>query len=102
MNRYLMIRRLRGPLFLLLIGVLALLHQADILRWHQSWPLFLIYFGVFMLAERAALSFDDHQNANAFASTPADYTTTGNVGSTGADETISTHSSDTTTRGVQL
>ena len=27
MNRYIMIRRLRGPAFLLLIGVIALLHE---------------------------------------------------------------------------
>ena len=42
MSRYIMIRRLRGPAFLLLVGVLALLNQADILTWGQSWPFFLI------------------------------------------------------------
>jgi hypothetical protein len=56
MNRYIMIRRLRGPVFLLLVGVLALLNQAHILSWHQSWPFFLILWGVQMLAERAALA----------------------------------------------
>jgi hypothetical protein len=55
-SRYILIRRLRGPAFLLLVGVMALLSQADILGWGQSWPLFLILAGVLMLAERAALA----------------------------------------------
>jgi hypothetical protein len=58
MNRYLLIRRLRGPAYLLLVGVMALLAQAGILGWGQSWPLFLIMAGVLLLAERAALSYD--------------------------------------------
>ena len=56
MSRYIMIRRLRGPAFLLLVGVLALLSQAGILGWGQSWPFFLILAGVLVLAERAALA----------------------------------------------
>jgi len=56
MNRYIMIRRLRGPAVLLLIGVMALLAQADILGWGQSWPLILILIGLLLLAERAALA----------------------------------------------
>ena len=56
MNRYIMIRRLRGPAFLLLVGVIALLAQANILGWGQSWPLFLILAGLLLLAERAALA----------------------------------------------
>ena len=56
MSRYIMIRRLRCPALLLLIGVLALLAQAHILPWSRSWPFYLILFGVFMLAERAALA----------------------------------------------
>ncbi len=55
MNRYILIRRLRGPAFLLLVGVIALLAQANILSWGQSWPLFLILAGLLLLAERAAL-----------------------------------------------
>jgi len=55
MNHYIMIRRLRGPAFLLLVGVLALLNQLDILSWGESWPLFMILAGVLLLAERAAL-----------------------------------------------
>ena len=72
MNRYLLIRRLRGPAFLLLVGVIALLAQADILSWGQSWPLFLILAGLLLLAERAALAGENYppppgtpwQNAN--------------------------------------
>jgi hypothetical protein len=58
MNRYILIRRLMGPAILLLIGVLALLHQADIIDsfWHLFWPLLLILVGVLKLAERAALA----------------------------------------------
>lgn len=56
MNHYIMIRRLRGPAFLLLVGTLALLNQANILSWGRSWPFFLILAGVLALAERLALT----------------------------------------------
>jgi hypothetical protein len=58
MSRYIMIRRLRGPAFLLLVGVLALLHQMGVINsfWHLFWPLLLIMLGVLLLAERAALA----------------------------------------------
>lgn len=56
MSRYILIRRLRGPAFLLLVGVNALLAQAHILGWGKSWPFYLILAGVLMLAERAALA----------------------------------------------
>lgn len=58
MNRYILIRRLRGPAFLLLVGINALLAQADILGWGRSWPFYLILAGVIALAERAALATD--------------------------------------------
>ncbi len=56
MTTWLLIRRLRGPAFLLLVGITALLNQWDILSFGRSWPLYLILFGVMSLAERAALS----------------------------------------------
>lgn len=58
MNRYMLIRRLMGPAILLLIGVVALLHQAGVVdHWaHLFWPLLLILIGVIKLAERAALA----------------------------------------------
>ncbi len=58
MNRYILIRRLRGPAILLLIGFMALLHQVGALEhfWRLLWPLLLILIGVMLLAERAALA----------------------------------------------
>ena len=56
MNRYILIRRFRAPAFLLLVGVIALLNEANVLSWGQCWPLFLILAGVLLLAERAALA----------------------------------------------
>jgi len=57
MNRYVLIRRLRGPAFLLLLGIMALLHQTGVVDhfWRIFWPLALILWGVMLLAERAAL-----------------------------------------------
>jgi len=58
MNRYIMIRRLRWPAILLLIGVLGLLHQAGVIEyfWRLFWPLLMILIGGIMLAERAVLA----------------------------------------------
>jgi hypothetical protein len=61
MNHYILIRRLRGPAVLLLIGVIALLHSTGVVHsfWHWFWPLLFILLGVLLLAERAALSTDE-------------------------------------------
>src|SRR5258707_15735288 len=59
MNRWLLIRRLRGPAFLLMFGVAALLHEWHILSFGQSWPLYLVLAGVLALAERAAFEAPD-------------------------------------------
>jgi hypothetical protein len=58
MSHYIMIRRLRGPAILLLIGGVALLDQTGVIHhfWSWFWPLLLILLGVLMLAERAALA----------------------------------------------
>ena len=44
MSRYILIRRLRGPAFLLLIGIVALLHQTGAVyhMWRLFWPLALM------------------------------------------------------------
>jgi hypothetical protein len=55
MNSWLLIRRLRGPAFLILIGITALLNQWGVLSFGRSWPLYLILAGVIGLAERAAI-----------------------------------------------
>ncbi len=61
MNHYIMIRRLRGPAILLLIGGVWLLHATGLLDhpWHWFWPLLLILLGVLMLAERMVLTAGD-------------------------------------------
>jgi len=56
MNAWLLIRRLRGPAFVILVGVTALLNQWGVLRFSRSWPLYLILAGVLGLAEQAALT----------------------------------------------
>ncbi|MHB1674700.1 MAG: LiaI-LiaF-like domain-containing protein [Acidobacteriaceae bacterium] len=58
MNRWYQIRRLRGAVILILVGVLALLNQWNVLHWDASWPLFLIVLGLLMLVERAAWTAD--------------------------------------------
>lgn len=54
--RWLLVRRLRGPAYLLTFGLTALLNQWGVLSFGESWPLYLIVIGVLTLAERAALS----------------------------------------------
>ena len=57
MNRYILIRRLRGPAILLLLGTILLMHQAGLVDfWALFFPLLLILIGVLKLAERAALA----------------------------------------------
>jgi hypothetical protein len=56
MNRYILIRRLTGPSILLLLGVVALLHEADLVSWNIFVPLLLILLGLLKLAQRAALA----------------------------------------------
>ena len=58
MNRWYQIRRLRGAVILILIGVLALLNQWNIMHWGTSWPLILIVIGVLMLLERVGWTAD--------------------------------------------
>lgn len=62
MSRYILIRRLRGPAFLLLLGTIALLHQTGVIYhfWRLLWPLALILWGVMLLAERAALEMEGY------------------------------------------
>jgi Domain of unknown function (DUF5668) len=55
-NRWLLIRRARGPAFLILVGLTALLNQWGILSFSRSWPLYLILAGLLLLAERAAMA----------------------------------------------
>jgi hypothetical protein len=56
MTTWLLIRRLRGPAFLILFGITAMLNQWGVLGFGRSWPLYLILAGLLGLAERAALA----------------------------------------------
>lgn len=58
MNHYFMIRQLKLPAILLLVGVVALLDKTGVIHHFMRWfvPLLLILLGVLMLAERAALA----------------------------------------------
>jgi hypothetical protein len=58
MNSYIMIRRLRGPMILLLAGVIAMLDEMNVIYdfWRWFFPLLLILLGVLLLAERVVLS----------------------------------------------
>jgi hypothetical protein len=56
MNRCMMLHRLTGPAILLLLGIVALLHEAHIVSWNIFVPLLLILIGVIKLAERAAMA----------------------------------------------
>ena len=75
MNRYVLIRRLRGPAFLLLLGIIALLHQTGVVDhfWHLFWPLALILWGVLLLAERAALEMEGYSQMYPDAQYPGGY-----------------------------
>lgn len=68
MNRYILIRRLMGPSVLLLLGTVALLHEAHLVHWSIFVPLLLILIGLLKLAERAALAVaeDESQMTGAY------------------------------------
>jgi hypothetical protein len=72
MNRYILIRRLRGPAILLLLGVLALLDEMGVIDgfWGLFWPLLLILIGVMLLAERAALAMEGYDPQMPYSCAP--------------------------------
>lgn len=71
MNRYIFIRRSRGPAILLLFGTILLMHEAGLLDfWSLFFPLLLILIGVLKLAERAALAAAGDE---AYANSPYPY-----------------------------
>lgn len=49
------VQAVRGPILLILLGVLALLNQAGTLSFGQSWPVLIIAYGILKLLERMAL-----------------------------------------------
>jgi hypothetical protein len=46
----------RGPILLITLGVLLALDQTDRVSFWRTWPVLLILFGVFKLAERGGRS----------------------------------------------
>jgi len=50
-----LISAIRGPIVLITLGVLMAADQMDRLSFSRSWPILLILFGVFKLAERVGV-----------------------------------------------
>lgn len=76
MNRYILIHRLTGPAVLLLLGIVALLSEAGVVRWSIFIPLLLILLGLLKLAERAALAGCDYPGAGPQGPGAATYSAT--------------------------
>ena len=55
MNNSAYIRAIRGPVLLIVLGVLMLLDHRTELSFWQTWPLLLVTGGLLVLAERAAV-----------------------------------------------
>ncbi|HEX4066693.1 MAG TPA: hypothetical protein VHZ09_11780 [Acidobacteriaceae bacterium] len=56
MNQYIFLRRMRGPIMLLVFGVTAILAEYTRIGYADSWPLYIIAWGVLKLAENAILA----------------------------------------------
>jgi uncharacterized membrane protein len=50
-----LLQAVRGPILLIMIGVLFAMHQAGFLGFGRTWPLILIVLGVMKLLERLAM-----------------------------------------------
>ncbi|MBC7927650.1 MAG: hypothetical protein H7039_18540 [Bryobacteraceae bacterium] len=51
-NSFTLLRAVRGPIVLIALGLLFLMDQQDVAAFRRTWPILLILFGVFKLAER--------------------------------------------------
>ncbi|HTX42663.1 MAG TPA: hypothetical protein VMD25_12585 [Acidobacteriaceae bacterium] len=56
MNQYLFLRRMRGPILLLIFAVTAVLAEYTSIGYDKSWPLYIIALGLLKLAENAVLA----------------------------------------------
>lgn len=56
MNQYLFLRRMRGPIMLLVFGITAILDEYTGIHYSRSWPLYIIAWGLLKLAENAILA----------------------------------------------
>jgi len=79
MNHYIMIRRLRWPLALILAGSIALLQQTGVIDhfWRWFFPLVLILLGMLMLAERMVLASEGGYPPPIYPGAPDPRSTTG-------------------------
>lgn len=75
MNRYLFLCRIKWPVMIVVFGITALLDQWNILSYGESWPLYLIAWGLMQLAERAAWSqaYADTCAGQAYAGQPGNW-----------------------------
>ena len=48
-----LILAIRGPIMLILVGVLFLLSQRDVYQFRDTWPILIIAYGVLKLLERS-------------------------------------------------
>ena len=71
MNQWLFLQRIKGPSFLLMFGITALLDEFTSVGYARSWPLYLILWGVLSLAERAALAQADPDGYSTANGAPA-------------------------------
>ncbi len=87
MSRYILIRRLRGPAILLLIGSIALLNSTGIVHsfWRWFWPLLFILMGLLLLAERAALASEEGYLSSPYPGAPGGMPNAGGPYSGGID-----------------
>lgn len=56
MNQYIFLRRMRAPIMLLVFGITAILAEYTSIGYSESWPLYIIAWGVLKLAENAILA----------------------------------------------
>jgi hypothetical protein len=54
--RWRLANALHGATWLVLIGVVMLLHELGIMRWGSSWPIFLIAAGVLLMLRHSLMS----------------------------------------------
>lgn len=54
-NAYLLVRAVRGPILLIVLGALMSLHRYQEISFTKTWPVLLILLGIMKLFERMAL-----------------------------------------------
>jgi hypothetical protein len=52
--QFIWVRAMRGAGVVFIVGLLTLLQGLHVVRWESSWPILLIFLGVFILVERSA------------------------------------------------